>query len=691
MKAGFDHGLRLALYQPDIPQNAGTMLRTCACLGVGADLIEPAGFPTSDRHFRRAGMDYLETVSLLRHASFAAFEAWRASTAGPVAGPRRLVLLTTAAETDYRAFAFPPTGTCSCRARVGRCAARGPCCRRRPDHDPAPARLPVPQCRGGGRDGVGGGVASAGPLPGSGKPRQRGGTGRGPGRETGLKQVAAGPAPPNPASRRPRRRQGDVAASGRHRAIRPRCRRPSEMAPAIAAAPVSGTGTTPISAASASAERAAQRVAAGMRGFLQQPDRHRRELQRLPQHGAERSPSGPFPAGDGPRHGGSSRRRAGPMISVAGRSGLSPMHSSAEPLAPEGVAQWRRQRVDATAFEPSRVTIASPRTVRPWNERLMPFSGWPSNLSRNGADHVTVKPQLLGFSGSIAMPSSDRVAAQFPSEPSCGQLAPRAPGRLRRNGWRRARPASRNRACRRSPNRSSDAGAETPRPRRRAAATRHAVARCLERSRKDPSARADERLLAETSTPGLQIRWREPGDGRAQECGCVAVAIDEAVDVLAMGQVQAAAAGEQELASGRGHAVVERHPCSAVPQHLGGHEPGRSCADHGDSGIFDRHGAGELSSEPSFDDGSAVAMQAANRSRRSGTILARSADAYAAAVTMQAAVAASPPSRFLPRRLFSGNNQLQRAVYLSSCQTNDFIEVDINCYVLEINVFKSRR
>ena len=106
MRVRADHGLRLALYQPDIPQNAGTMLRTCACLGVGADLIEPAGFPTSDRHFRRAGMDYLEAVSLMRHASYAAFEAWRASTAGPVAAPRRLVLLTTAAETDYRAFAF---------------------------------------------------------------------------------------------------------------------------------------------------------------------------------------------------------------------------------------------------------------------------------------------------------------------------------------------------------------------------------------------------------------------------------------------------------------------------------------------------------------------------------------------------------------------------------------------------------
>ena len=78
--------LRLALFQPDIPQNAGTMLRTCACLGVGADLIEPAGFPTSDRHFRRAGMDYLEQVDLVRHVSFDAFEAWRQSRARQAIG-----------------------------------------------------------------------------------------------------------------------------------------------------------------------------------------------------------------------------------------------------------------------------------------------------------------------------------------------------------------------------------------------------------------------------------------------------------------------------------------------------------------------------------------------------------------------------------------------------------------------------
>ena len=94
-------GLRLALYQPDIAQNAGTLLRTCACLGVGADLIEPAGFPTSDRHFRRAGLDYLDAVDLRRHRSFSAFEAWRTETPG-----RRLILLTTRAETDYLDFSY---------------------------------------------------------------------------------------------------------------------------------------------------------------------------------------------------------------------------------------------------------------------------------------------------------------------------------------------------------------------------------------------------------------------------------------------------------------------------------------------------------------------------------------------------------------------------------------------------------
>lgn len=92
--------LTLALYQPDIPQNAGAMLRTCACLGVAAAIIGPAGFPTGDRDFRRAGMDYLDHVTIDRHRSFLDFQAWRAacSKAGET---RRLLLLTTRAETSY--------------------------------------------------------------------------------------------------------------------------------------------------------------------------------------------------------------------------------------------------------------------------------------------------------------------------------------------------------------------------------------------------------------------------------------------------------------------------------------------------------------------------------------------------------------------------------------------------------------
>lgn len=92
----------LALYHPDIPQNCGTMLRMCACLGLEAAIIEPAGFPSGDRHFRRAGLDYLDAVTIRRHLSFAAFEAWRHAAA------RRLVLLSTKAETAYTRFVFEP-------------------------------------------------------------------------------------------------------------------------------------------------------------------------------------------------------------------------------------------------------------------------------------------------------------------------------------------------------------------------------------------------------------------------------------------------------------------------------------------------------------------------------------------------------------------------------------------------------
>ena len=87
--------MQLALYEPDIAQNTGTILRLCACLGVAAHIIEPAGFPVSDRAFRRAGMDYLDQVTLRRHSSWAAFDRWRR------AEKLKLVLFTTRATTSY--------------------------------------------------------------------------------------------------------------------------------------------------------------------------------------------------------------------------------------------------------------------------------------------------------------------------------------------------------------------------------------------------------------------------------------------------------------------------------------------------------------------------------------------------------------------------------------------------------------
>ncbi len=95
--------MRLALYQPDIPQNAGAMLRLAACLGIGADIIEPCGFVWSDRHLRRAGMDYLDLVDLIRHDSWEAFIENRAGG--------RLVLLTTRASIAHTGFGFQPDDT----------------------------------------------------------------------------------------------------------------------------------------------------------------------------------------------------------------------------------------------------------------------------------------------------------------------------------------------------------------------------------------------------------------------------------------------------------------------------------------------------------------------------------------------------------------------------------------------------
>jgi tRNA (cytidine/uridine-2'-O-)-methyltransferase len=70
--------LRIALYQPDIAGNTGTILRLAACLGLSVDIVEPAGFDISDRNLKRAGMDYLSAVTLTRHVNWDRFEEWRA-------------------------------------------------------------------------------------------------------------------------------------------------------------------------------------------------------------------------------------------------------------------------------------------------------------------------------------------------------------------------------------------------------------------------------------------------------------------------------------------------------------------------------------------------------------------------------------------------------------------------------------
>lgn len=135
--------MRLALFQPDIPQNAGTLLRLGACMDVGIDIIEPAGFSLADRALKRAGMDYLEKARLTRHPSWEAFQAGRDSPAregGPDQTKSRLVLLTTRASQPYTGFAFAPDDT----LLLGRESAGVP----QAVHDAADARLCIPLIAG---------------------------------------------------------------------------------------------------------------------------------------------------------------------------------------------------------------------------------------------------------------------------------------------------------------------------------------------------------------------------------------------------------------------------------------------------------------------------------------------------------------------------------------------------------------
>ncbi len=120
--------MRIALYQPDIPQNTGTILRLAACLGVAVDVIEPAGFDLSDRTLKRAGLDYLVHVQLERHRSWETFLQTRSGG--------RLVLLTTAAAMSYLEHRFQPDDV----LLLGRESAGAP-----PHvHEAAAARVRIP-------------------------------------------------------------------------------------------------------------------------------------------------------------------------------------------------------------------------------------------------------------------------------------------------------------------------------------------------------------------------------------------------------------------------------------------------------------------------------------------------------------------------------------------------------------------
>jgi tRNA (cytidine/uridine-2'-O-)-methyltransferase len=119
--------MRLALFEPDIPQNAGALLRLGACLGVPVDIIEPCGFLLDDRRLRRAGLDYLDRAEMTRYSSW---DAYRATVDG------RLVLLTTAGDRRYTDFDFRATDN----LLVGRESAGAPPAL----HAAAAARLAIP-------------------------------------------------------------------------------------------------------------------------------------------------------------------------------------------------------------------------------------------------------------------------------------------------------------------------------------------------------------------------------------------------------------------------------------------------------------------------------------------------------------------------------------------------------------------
>lgn len=126
--------MRLVLFEPDIPQNAGALMRLGAALGIAIDVIEPCGFLFSDAAMKRAGMDYLPYADVVRHGS------WQAYAAAWAGGTGRLVLLTTKAATAYTDFAFAPGDS----ILLGRESAGVPAF----VHEAADARLRIPMRAG---------------------------------------------------------------------------------------------------------------------------------------------------------------------------------------------------------------------------------------------------------------------------------------------------------------------------------------------------------------------------------------------------------------------------------------------------------------------------------------------------------------------------------------------------------------
>jgi tRNA (cytidine/uridine-2'-O-)-methyltransferase len=119
--------IRLALYQPDIPQNVGAAMRLCACLGCPLDIIEPCGFPWDERKIRQSAMDYYEAASVTRHTSWNAFREGKRG---------RTVLMTTKAAIPYTDYPFQPGDI----LLAGRESAGVP----DDVHDAADARLLIP-------------------------------------------------------------------------------------------------------------------------------------------------------------------------------------------------------------------------------------------------------------------------------------------------------------------------------------------------------------------------------------------------------------------------------------------------------------------------------------------------------------------------------------------------------------------